>query len=150
MAESKGFEPLEACTSTVFETAAQPSCTPENPQKPRPTGGSDRFRSLVEGSNHGQFHGQATPTSSAGEGRPHVGQRRLAPASIPDLDVDPAAALRPYLIPSDPFHEAPPKHLGNPSMTAPKTTPIPIPNTPLYPAAGYSANADEFLYEPTG
>jgi hypothetical protein len=32
MAESKGFEPLEACTSTVFETAAQPSCTPKTPR----------------------------------------------------------------------------------------------------------------------
>mgnify|MGYP000906146348 CR=1 FL=1 len=45
--------------STVFETAAQPSSTPENPQKLRPPDSSKGFHSLIEGSNHGQFHGQA-------------------------------------------------------------------------------------------
>ena len=69
MAESKGFEPLGtlAC-STAFETAAQPSSTPENPTKPRPPGGSEVFRSLIEGSNHGHSHGQATSTSRAEDG----------------------------------------------------------------------------------
>ena len=35
-------------------------------------------------------------------------------------------------------------------MTATKTAPTPTPNTPLYPAGGYLADADGFLYEPTG
>ncbi len=35
-------------------------------------------------------------------------------------------------------------------MTATKTAPTPTPNTLLYPAGGYLADADEFLYEPTG
>ncbi len=47
--------------STVFETAAQPSSTPENPTKPRRPVGSEGFHALIGGSNHGQFHGQNTP-----------------------------------------------------------------------------------------
>ena len=35
-------------------------------------------------------------------------------------------------------------------MTATKTAPTPTPSTPLYPAGGYLADADGFLYEPTG
>lgn len=69
VAESRDSNPWNACAfNESFETAVQPSLPPKTPRNRGAPGNSIGSHSLIEASNHGQFHGQTPRRCVAADG----------------------------------------------------------------------------------